>query len=183
MSDVKHKYLPNYTYDDYKNWEGKWELINGIPYAMSPAPGMIHQEVSANISYQLKDLFKNCKSCKSFLPIDWRIPGGDDNNVYQPDNLVICKKVAGDYITEAPVMIFEIISPSSSYKDRHVKYEVYETNGVKYYIIVDPEKNCADVFKLENNTYKKIAEAKDENIEFDLEDDCSIEFNFEKIWN
>ncbi len=23
--------LLNYTYDDYKNWEGDWELIDGIP--------------------------------------------------------------------------------------------------------------------------------------------------------
>lgn len=34
MSDVKHRYLPKYTYEDYKHWEGKWELIHDIPYAM-----------------------------------------------------------------------------------------------------------------------------------------------------
>jgi hypothetical protein len=31
------KILPYYTYEDYVQWEGKWELIDGIPYAMSPA--------------------------------------------------------------------------------------------------------------------------------------------------
>lgn len=51
MSSEKPKYLPKYTYDDYKNWEGKWELIDGIPYAMSPAPRIEHQEVSSK--YQL----------------------------------------------------------------------------------------------------------------------------------
>jgi len=29
------KLLPHYTYSDYENWEGQWELIDGIPYAMS----------------------------------------------------------------------------------------------------------------------------------------------------
>ena len=37
------KILPYYTYEDYCHWEGRWELIDGIPYAMSPAPNPIHQ--------------------------------------------------------------------------------------------------------------------------------------------
>jgi hypothetical protein len=36
------QYLPEYTYDDYKKWEGNWELIEGIPYAMSPPPKRKH---------------------------------------------------------------------------------------------------------------------------------------------
>jgi hypothetical protein len=35
MSDAV-KILPHYTYHDYENWEGRWELIDGIPYAMQP---------------------------------------------------------------------------------------------------------------------------------------------------
>ncbi len=26
------KILPHYTYEDYCHWEGRWELIDGIPY-------------------------------------------------------------------------------------------------------------------------------------------------------
>ena len=38
----------HYTYDDYKTWEGEWELIDGIPFArnssmMAPAPEIKHQ--------------------------------------------------------------------------------------------------------------------------------------------
>ncbi len=29
------KILPHYTYEDYCHWKGRWELIDGIPYAMS----------------------------------------------------------------------------------------------------------------------------------------------------
>ncbi|HSV11108.1 MAG TPA: hypothetical protein VLI68_10085 [Hanamia sp.] len=36
MSAVK--LLPHYTYEDYCHWEGRWEVIDGIPYAMIPAP-------------------------------------------------------------------------------------------------------------------------------------------------
>ncbi len=41
MSAVK--LLPYYTYEDYCRWEGRWELIDGIPFAMSPAPTPRHQ--------------------------------------------------------------------------------------------------------------------------------------------
>ena len=27
----------NYTYNDYEIWEGNWELIENVPFAMSPA--------------------------------------------------------------------------------------------------------------------------------------------------
>ncbi len=38
MGAIKKEYFPEYNYEDYKLWDGDWELIYGIPYAMSPAP-------------------------------------------------------------------------------------------------------------------------------------------------
>lgn len=52
------KILPHYTYEEYCKREGRWELIEGIPYAMSPAPSPRHQWVSSNIKYELKDAIK-----------------------------------------------------------------------------------------------------------------------------
>ncbi len=40
------KYRPYYTYENYCEWEGRWELIDGIPYAMSPLPVPAHQLLS-----------------------------------------------------------------------------------------------------------------------------------------
>ncbi|MDQ3020899.1 MAG: Uma2 family endonuclease [Bacteroidota bacterium] len=182
MSGVKDKFLPNYTYEDYKNWEGKWELIHGIPYAMSPAPRIEHQEVSLNIGFQLKNLLKNCKNCKTLLPIDWKTDNEEDDTVLQPDNLVICKDVKGNFITEAPVMIFEITSPSTVLKDRYTKFNIYETQGVKYYIIADIDLKSADVLELRDKKYYKIIEAKNDSVKFGLDDDCIIDFNFSEIW-
>jgi long-subunit fatty acid transport protein len=33
-----------YTLADWETWEGRWELINGVAYDMTPSPE--HQEVS-----------------------------------------------------------------------------------------------------------------------------------------
>ena len=56
----------------------------------------------------------------------------------QPDNLVVCYEPKGSYITKAPSLIFEILSKSSAQKDQKTKYQIYEREGVSYYIIVDP---------------------------------------------
>jgi hypothetical protein len=46
---MQFRLLPHYTYDDWLNWEGQWELIEGIPYAMSPMPVPNHQRIAANL--------------------------------------------------------------------------------------------------------------------------------------
>ena len=35
-----------YTYEQYKTWDDSWELIDGVPYAMSPAPYPKHQKAA-----------------------------------------------------------------------------------------------------------------------------------------
>ena len=37
-----------YTYADYCKWDDgeRWELVDGIPYAMSPAPSRSHRKIS-----------------------------------------------------------------------------------------------------------------------------------------
>ncbi|MDQ3020901.1 MAG: Uma2 family endonuclease [Bacteroidota bacterium] len=182
MSELKKEYLPKYKYDDYRKWEGRWELINGIPYAMSLAPSFNHQKVSGRINTQLEKLLENCQKCQAVLPIDWRLDIESDDNVLQPDNMVFCKEVNEIFITEAPTLIFEILSSSSALKDRVIKYNIYESQGVKYYAIVDIDLKSADVFELRDKEYHKIIEAKNDTVKFELDDDCAINFNFSEIW-
>lgn len=179
MKAIKLEYIPRYTYADYAQWEGRWELIEGIPYAMSPLPVMKHQIVSNNINIQLVELIKGCGSCKVLLPVDWKI---DEDTVVQPDNLVVCGEVGGSYLTKTPVLIFEILSPSTAFKDKNIKYKLYEAMGVKYYIIVDIEARVAEVFELENGVYKKLKDSQTDVIPFDL-GECSIDFDFGRIWD
>ena len=50
-----------YNYADYLPWpdDERWELIEGIPYSMSPAPSRIHQEIlsPATSSKDMKEKF------------------------------------------------------------------------------------------------------------------------------
>lgn len=86
------KALPDYTYEDYRHWEGEWELIEGVPYAVAPSPLSSHQHVIAELIYQIKTQFaQNCqKECYVFTGLDWVI--GEDT-VVRPDVVVICERV------------------------------------------------------------------------------------------
>jgi len=181
MGAIKVTDIPRYSYDDYKLWEGKWELIDGYPYAMAPAPMIRHQKISNKIAWQLENVLSDCKYCYAVLPIDWKI---DTNTVVQPDNSIICQEpFDGAYITKAPLVIFEILSKSTSKKDVGIKFDLYEKEGVKYYIIVDPDENIAKVYHLQNGLYIKQGDIKDETVVFNL-DPCEkdLEFDFSKIW-
>lgn len=34
--------VEHYTYEDYCQWEGNWEMIYGVPLAIAPAPMINH---------------------------------------------------------------------------------------------------------------------------------------------
>ena len=180
MGAVKEEYLPHYTYDEYRHWDGEWELIDGVPYAMAPAPTIRHQRISHNIAYILETQLQDCKTCRALLAVDWKIA---EDTVVEPDNLVICHEPTNDaYLLKAPALIFEILSPSTAQKDRGLKFELYEREGVSYYVIVDPKEEIAKVYHRDSTGhYVKVADVRDESVTFEL-NSCKIEFEFEKIW-
>ncbi len=179
MGALKEEDLPHYTYEDYTLWEGDWELIYGVPYAMSPAPMIKHQAISNKIAWHLQELLKECKACQALLHVDWKI---DNNTIVEPDNLIICHEPQHEaYITQAPKVIFEILSKSTAHKDKNLKYSLYEKEGVAYYIIVHPTDEVAKVYKLHEGRYIKVCDAHDDVVDFEL-DECDFSFDFGKIW-
>ncbi len=78
-------------------------------------------------------------------------------------------------------MIFEVISEATGEKDEGLKKELYEREGVSFYVIVYPELKKARIFGLDSGKYRKILDATDEIFEFKLED-CSVGLDFSRIW-
>jgi len=172
--------LPHYTYDDYIQWEGDWEIINGIPYAMSPAPSKKHQKLSLEIAFQLKQLLSLCNFCRVYQTIDWQMT---EDTVLQPDVLVVCGDDPEEIkLSIPPQLVFEILSPSTARKDRVLKYRLYQNAGIKYYCIVSPETNSAEVFMLQGHTYKELEDFVGGTLRFEL-GPCSIAFDFNEIFN
>lgn len=170
--------LPHYTYKDYIHWEGRWELLDGIPYAMTPAPSIDHQRISQKIAHLLDEALENCEQCVALLPVDWKIT---DDSIVQPDNLVVCYQPSGNYLSRAPALIFEVLSASTRTKDENVKFRLYEAEGVLYYCLVDPDDQFIKIFRLKDGRYLKQIDATTETFQFDLSK-CRITFDCSKVW-
>jgi len=178
MRILEHSYLPHYTYNDYVQWDGRWELLDGIPFAMTPAPTVEQQRVSQKIASLLDETLENCEGCVALLPMDWMIT---EDTIVQPDNLVVCYQPSGNCLTKAPALIFEVMSPSTRSKDENIKFRLYQAERVLYYCVVDPDEKLIKIFRLEDGRYIKQADAMTETFHFDLSK-CLIEFDCSRVW-
>jgi Uma2 family endonuclease len=148
---------PRYSINDYRHWQGDWELINGYPYAMSPSPYSQHQLMASSFEFtfqmSLREKKSHCK-CQIFHELDWII---NEENIVRPDVAIVCVPVEKKgFITHPPVLIVEVFSDASRMKDRNLKFRLYESAGVKYYLMGDPDTGEIEVFELIDNQYKEV---------------------------
>ena len=173
------KILPYYTYEDYVQWEGRWELIDGIPYAMSPAPTPRHQMICNTLGALFYLALKKCKHCKAYQFIDFKIA---EDTIVQPDIAILCRPANKKFIDFPPALVVEILSPSTALKDRHTKSALYRKQNVPYYLIISPETEETEVYALEDGEYN----LKQKNINFQynfrFDDDCEATIDFSEIW-
>jgi Uma2 family endonuclease len=138
------------------------ELIRGKVYKMSPAPSRFHQDISVNLTRLLGNfLYKS--PCKIYhAPTDVRLigKGKEDQeivSVVQPDIFVVCDpdKMDEKGCLGSPDFIIEFVSPGTSSKDLDLKFNLYESAGVKEYWIIFPNDKIVECFVLNNGTFKK----------------------------
>ena len=169
-----------YTYADYRTWDDseRWELIDGIPYAMSPAPTRSHQKVVGRIYSRLEHFLRG-KTCEVYIsPFDVRLNAGTkDDTVVQPDILVVCDKSKLDEsgCTGAPDMVVEVLSPSTARRDRWLKFTRYIKAGVREYWIVDPETKTASVHLLKDGAYTVDVYSDEDTVPVHVLDGCKID--------
>ncbi len=150
-TDARH------TYGEYLTWtdEDRWEIIEGVPYCMTPAPATLHQSISGSLFYLIYDNLKD-KGCRVFsAPFDVRLGTPDISHenwetVVQPDISVICDadKIDDRGCKGPPDWIIEIISPSTASRDHIQKRRLYEKHGVKEYWLVDPTYRIVHIYRL-----------------------------------
>ncbi|NLI76269.1 MAG: Uma2 family endonuclease [Candidatus Riflebacteria bacterium] len=156
-----------FTYGDYCSWgdEGRWELIDGTAYDMTPAPSRTHADVAGDLFVVFKNFLKG-NPCKVYAaPFDVRLPKGkeaDDEvtTVVQPDVLVVCDegKLDEKGCRGAPDFVIEVLSPSTASKDCIKKRALYEKHGVKEFWLVDPANRLVTVYQRgEDGTFGKPA--------------------------
>jgi Uma2 family endonuclease len=158
--------LELHTYADYARWpeDTRFELIDGIAYAMGPAPARRHQEVAGEIFRQIADALEGTPCRPYIAPFDVRLPRAgeaDDavDTVVQPDISVVRDKAKLDErgCRGAPDWIVEVLSPATASHDQIVKRALYERVGVREYWLVHPVDLVVIVYLLHEGAYGKPA--------------------------
>jgi Uma2 family endonuclease len=179
------KYRPHYTFEDYKKWQGDWELVEGIPYALA-SPDFWHQRTIIKITSQIDTFItENCLNCHVAIDLDWII---SEDTVLRPDIVVFCDEPM-ERLTKTPRIIFEIVSKSSIMIDEGLKFEIYQKEGVEYYVLVYPETKDVVCYKYKDGAFIKDQTLKEGLLSIPLTE-CPqlllsppIFINFSKVWS
>jgi len=132
------------TVDEFLAWaegqDGRWELYNGVPYAMAPervGHGKVKFAVQAAL---LQGIRKAGLSCH-MLP-DGATVRVSQYVAHEPDALVYCgAELPRDAIeVPEPIIVVEVASPSTRKIDASLKLMGYfSLPSVQHYLIVDPD--------------------------------------------
>lgn len=183
----------HFTYGDYLEWpqDERWELIEGVPFDMSPAPSRDHQRILMRLAAKIQNfLLEKGDKCHIYpAPFDVRLPTADEKDddvmtVVQPDITVICDESKLDErgCRGTPDFVVEIVSPSTVKRDMTEKLLLYERHGVPEYWIIHPGEKSVMVYRLnESKKYLRpeIFEYED-TIEIALKD--TFRFNLKEIF-
>jgi Uma2 family endonuclease len=152
------------TLEQFLAWEERQELkyeFDGVqPVAMNGVSSE-HATVESNLNAALQNRLKG-KRCRAFgsnLKIE--VAG----RIRYPDAFVVCTPVPrGTYIVRDPVVVFEILSPSTTHTDLVLKSREYlATPSIQRYVILEQNHAGAQVFHRQGEAW--IAEAlKDDDI-------------------
>lgn len=133
----------------------RYEILDG-GLVVTPAPSPAHQRISRRLERQLDAYFRDARGEMFHAPIDVILSPGD---VVQPDIVIVSDpgQVSERGIEEAPLIVVEILSPSTREHDLGLKAQRYAEHGVRHYWVVDPEAKRLDCHRLEAGGYRCIA--------------------------
>ena len=149
------------SYEDYARLpdEGKrYEILDGELY-VTPAPTPLHQRLSKRLGRQLEDFFEARGLGEVFnAPIDLVLA---EHDIAQPDLLIVGNpsQISHRAIEGAPLLIVEVLSPSTRAQDRGVKARRYADLGVRHYWILDPDAERIECLRLDGGAYRVVTEA------------------------
>jgi Uma2 family endonuclease len=132
----------------------RYELIDGL-LVVSPSPTWQHQRVVGRLYRILADACPD--DLEVFVaPLD--VVLGDDT-VVVPDVLVARRADLGERdLRSAPMLVVEVLSPSTARADRWLKWSRYESAGTRSYWIVDPVEMSLTAWDLLDGTYVQVAQ-------------------------
>ncbi|MGB6044971.1 MAG: Uma2 family endonuclease [Pirellulales bacterium] len=169
------RFVPNYTVDDYRHWEGDWQLIEGVPVAMSPSPFGPHERIAIELATSFKNQIdqQGC-DCRVYAGLDWIV---SNDTVVRPDVMVVCGPQPERHLERPPAIAVEILSPATRELDLVAKRRIYQQNGVAFYLIAGPQAQQIEIARMNVQTSESETIHEDQTAELQLSEDCQITLN------
>lgn len=147
---------PFFDAQAYLAWEAeqsdKHEYHDGEVFAMAGA-SEAHVTVALNVAMALRNHLRG-SPCSVFIS-DMKLRVEEDNAFFYPDVFVTCADSdrGQSHSKSAPLLIVEVLSPTTSAFDRGAKFAAYrKLPTLREYAVIDPERLSLDLFRREGDS-------------------------------
>ena len=145
--------LKGMTVDEFLQWEDgtdtRYELVDGVVVAMAP-PAPAHGIIAVRLGGAIDAALRSRRPCIVQSEAGIVRPDGDDS-CYVADLAVTCEPLqVEDRLIRSPVLIVEILSPTTASHDRQRKVADYrQIASVDEILLIDSQTIFAEVLRRE----------------------------------
>jgi Uma2 family endonuclease len=124
----------------------KHEYLRGQAYAMVGA-SLRHGRITLNLARRL-DEATEAGPCRVYAS-DAKVRVEAADACFYPDVVVSCDaRDAGPHVLLSPVLVVEVLSPSTAGFDRGQKFSIYrQLESLEEYVVVETDRQAVDVFR------------------------------------
>ena len=154
MSELAEKRM---SLDEFLAWDDgtdmRYELIDGVPVAMAP-PAEAHRILAMRLGSRIDAALPDRRPCNAQIDAGVLRPDRTDS-YYVPDIAVTCRANAPDrQAIVDPVLIVEILSPSTERHDRRVKLPIYrQIASVREILLIDADSHYGELHRRDNDRW------------------------------
>ncbi len=143
--------------DEFLQWDDgndtRYELIDGIAVAMTP-PAEAHRILAVRLVSRIDAALQSRRPCNAQIEPGVVHPDRADS-YYVPDIAVTCEpNEPGRQAMVAPILIVEILWPSTEWTDRRLKLPAYQRiESVREILLIDADSHHAELHRRENDRW------------------------------
>jgi len=175
--------------DEYLAWEQEQpernEYVDGEVFAMSGASDA-HGTAALNLASSIRGVLRGTP-CKPFIS-DMKVHVETANSFFYPDILVTCdardRAPEASHVKRHPLLIVEILSPSTEADDRGNKFSAYRMlDSLREYVLVSTEQRRIEVLRRDDTGHWVLYPfAPDEELEItSIDFRCAVAEVFEGV--
>jgi Uma2 family endonuclease len=145
------------TLEEFLRWDDgtdtHYELIDGFPVAMAP-PAEAHRILAVRLVSRIDAALAGRRPCNAQIEPGVVRPDRADS-YYVPDIAVTCEpNEPGRQAMVDPILIVEILSPSTERTDRRLKLPIYQAmESVREIMLIDADSHHAELYRRENDRW------------------------------